>query len=80
MACPESEVPAARKVTGTPCLAAMGRILVSSSSLCTCAQKQLPTAHQDACKTMALGLPAQLSNPSGSMKDMQRDLQAVPGC
>ncbi len=40
MAWPESEVPAARKVTGTPCLAAIGRILVSSSSLCTCTKER----------------------------------------
>lgn len=35
MACPDSEVPAALKVMGTWCLAAMGMILATSSSLWT---------------------------------------------
>lgn len=35
LACPESDVPAARKVIGTPSLLAMGRMRRTSASLCT---------------------------------------------
>ena len=42
IACPDSDVPAARNVTGTPSRRAMGKMRAISSSVCTCGRRDAP--------------------------------------
>lgn len=57
LTCAESEVPAARKVTGTWCFCASGRMRRISSSLCTCVQRSKAQQLDDRLAPVRFGEP-----------------------